>query len=270
MHAKEVSIDTFQEESKRCPITLFVYATMNGYKGPICAEELGIDYNYVIIDFEKGMQRLPEFLAINPKGQIPAMYDADVGMFLAESAAILEYMATKYRSTNPSLFPSPEDNYKRHWAVRQWMLFSATGLAPAMGNAMFFNRIALTKGEVNDFSIKRYTSQSRSMLELLDGQIKQSDGPFLLGNDLTIADINAFAYASTHFWAMVPADDLTALTEWIDLLMNRLSFKEGLKIPFSRPGFFGPSYASQAEIDVEVQRNAAMFTKDGGSNRRKD
>jgi len=68
--AKRATMETFRDAA--APITLFVYATMNGYKGPICAEELGIPYNYVMVDFEKGQQRDPEYLKINPKGQILA------------------------------------------------------------------------------------------------------------------------------------------------------------------------------------------------------
>lgn len=179
------------------PITLFVYATMNGYKGPICAEELGIPYNYVLVDFEKGEQRDPHYLKnINPKGQIPALYDKETDVVLAESAAILEYLATKYNGQMPSLLPSASTDPKAHWAVKQWILFSATGLAPAMGNAMFFNRIAKTKGEVNEFSIQRYTNQSFGLLQVVDQQLAKSGGPFLLGSELTIADINTFTYVS--------------------------------------------------------------------------
>lgn len=108
------------------------------------------------------------------------------------------------------------------------MLFSATGLAPAMGNSMFFKRIAATKGEIDEFAMKRYTDQSRGLLQVLNEQLIKSRGPFLLGKDLTIADINAFTYASTHFWAMVPVDGLTALTDWTDLLMKRPSVQAGL------------------------------------------
>ena len=134
-----------------------------------------------------------------------------------------------------------------------------------MGNAMFFKRIAATKGEVDEFAMKRYTDQSRDLLQVLNDQLKKSGGPFLLGKEMTIADINAFTYASTHFWAMVPVDGLPCLTEWIDLLMNRPSVKAGLSIPFPRPGFFGKPYATDEEIQDEIQRNAAMFTKGGGS-----
>lgn len=120
-HARKVTMDTFKAMSKDRPITLFVYATMNGYKGPICAEELGIDYNYVLVDFEKGDQKSAEYLKLNPKGQIPALYDDDCELMLAESAAILEYLADKYRANKPTLFPGANKDIQMHWAIRQWV-----------------------------------------------------------------------------------------------------------------------------------------------------
>ena len=262
---KQVTMSTFPRGKTDAPLTLFIYATMNGYKAPILCEELGIEYNYVTIDFEKGEQKSLEYLAINPNGRIPAIYDADHDVFVAESAAILEYIATKYRDKNPALLPSPDDDLARHWEVRQWMLFAATGLSPAMGNAMFFNRIAATKGEVNEYSIHRYTNESRRCLEVLNEQLQKSGGPYLLGNDLTIADINAFTYASTHFWAKVDVSGLDELNAWIKLLMERRGFQRGLEIPFARRGFFGPPFATQEEIEAEIQRNAGQFTVTGGS-----
>jgi glutathione S-transferase len=96
---------------------------MNGYKAPICAEELGVDYNYVLVDFEKGEQKSAEYFEINPKGQIhvPAMYDAGHDLMLAESAAILEYLADKYRANKPTLFPGADQDIQMHWAIRQWV-----------------------------------------------------------------------------------------------------------------------------------------------------
>ena len=127
--ARKATLSNFPRRGGQdAPITLFVYATMNGYKAPILCEELGVAYNYVMIDFEKGEQKSSEYLAINPNGRIPALYDADHDVFIAESAAILEYIATKYRETNCELLPSPEDDLSRHWEIRQWLLFGATGL----------------------------------------------------------------------------------------------------------------------------------------------
>ena len=82
---------------------------------------------------------------------------------------------------------------------------------------------------------------------------------------LTIADINAFTYASTAYWAKVDTSGLDELNSWIKMLMERGSFQKGLEIPFARRGFFGPPFATQEEIDAEIQRNAGQFTVTGGS-----
>ena len=38
-----------------------------------------------------------------------------------------------------------------------------------------------------------------------------------------------------------------------------------MEIPFARRGFFGPPFATQEEIEAEIQRNAGQFTVTGGS-----
>lgn len=41
---------------------------------------------------------------------------------------------------------------------------------------------------------------------------------------------------------------------------GRPSFKIGLSIPFARPAFFGPPWASEEEIQSELAANAAQFS----------
>ena len=43
------------------------------------------------------------------------------------------------------------------------------------------------------------------------------------------------------------------------MLHQRASFSTGLTVPFSRPAFFGPPYATPEEIEVEIARNAGQF-----------
>lgn len=54
-------------------------------------EELGIPYEFVLLDMQAGEHLLPEFLAINPIGKVPAI--ADGNFTLWESGAILLYLA---------------------------------------------------------------------------------------------------------------------------------------------------------------------------------
>jgi len=67
---------------------------------------------------------------------------------------------------------------------------------------------------------------------------------------------------------MVSVDGLDHLKTWIDVMMHRPAVQKGLQIPFARPGFFGEPYATKEEIEEEIQRNAGMFTKAGGSNKK--
>jgi glutathione S-transferase len=60
----------------------------------IALEEAGAPYEPVRIDFKTGEQRKPEYLAINPKGRVPALI-TDRGT-LTETPAILFYVAQSF------------------------------------------------------------------------------------------------------------------------------------------------------------------------------
>lgn len=60
----------------------------------IALEEAGAPYEAVRLDFSKGEQRSPEFLAINPHGRVPALV-TDEGT-ITENLAILGYIADQH------------------------------------------------------------------------------------------------------------------------------------------------------------------------------
>jgi GSH-dependent disulfide-bond oxidoreductase len=80
-------------------IELYTAGTPNGQKISIMLEEIAIDYIVHPINFSKGEQKQPEFLAINPNGKIPAIVDTDgfngQSISIFESGAILIYLAEK-------------------------------------------------------------------------------------------------------------------------------------------------------------------------------
>src|SRR5579883_873877 len=65
------------------------------------ANYLGIPYDFHRVNLAAGEQRKPEFMKINPLGKIPAIQDE--GFTLAESNAIIRYLATK---NNSNLYPT--------------------------------------------------------------------------------------------------------------------------------------------------------------------
>jgi maleylacetoacetate isomerase len=64
----------------------------------------GITYEEVFLDLDAGDQHKPDFLAVNPQGAVPALFDGD-GPPLTQSLAILDYL----EETRPGLPLLPEE-----------------------------------------------------------------------------------------------------------------------------------------------------------------
>ncbi|MEX5623992.1 glutathione S-transferase N-terminal domain-containing protein, partial [Pseudomonas syringae] len=72
-------------------LILYTDSSPNGFKITVALEELGLPYLLRHVRIEKGEQRQPEFLRLNPHGRIPVLGDEDSGVVVFESAAILLY-----------------------------------------------------------------------------------------------------------------------------------------------------------------------------------
>lgn len=83
----------------------------------IALAEKGLDYQEAVIDLPGGASHHPDFLALNPFGQVPVLEED--GRAFAESTAILEYLEEVH--PEPPLMPSsPADRAD----VRQLMCWS--------------------------------------------------------------------------------------------------------------------------------------------------
>lgn len=65
----------------------------------IALEEAGAAYEAVQLDFAANEQRSAAFLAVNPKGRVPALIVENKGV-LTETAAILAFIAQSFPSAN--------------------------------------------------------------------------------------------------------------------------------------------------------------------------
>ncbi|MEM9070249.1 MAG: glutathione S-transferase family protein [Myxococcota bacterium] len=254
--AREVALSDAWTPSDHSEFCCLIYATQNGWKLPILFEEMGVPYDWALVDFETNEQRSESFLTINPNGRIPALLDRTRGVAVAESGAILEYVARRCESP---LLPTSEQNLQLHLQVKQWLYWQVSGLGPAMGQAMYFQRIAKVKGHDDPFAIGRFVAEAERCLRMVDAQLAKSKGPFVLGEQCTLVDVACFPYCASAYWANVDTRDMPHLRRWIAFLHERPSFQNGLAIPFARRAFFGPPYATQAEVDAEIARNAAQF-----------
>jgi glutathione S-transferase len=94
----------------------------NGKRVRIAAAEIGAPLDLKNLDFLKGEQRAPEYLALNPMGKAPTLTDGDFALW--ESGAIICYLAQS--RANPLW---PDDARARADALR-WMFFGSCHVDP--------------------------------------------------------------------------------------------------------------------------------------------
>lgn len=148
----------------------------------LALEHKRIPYELVTLSLANSEQKKPAFLAVNPRGQIPAIDDD--GFCLYEASAIVEYLDDRYPDT-PRLFPS--DAQKRA-LCRRLVSEVAEYVGPAqlrLAQQLFF-----TKPENRD------AAEIGSMRDLLVAELPHFEGAiagdYFMGADLSAADISLY------------------------------------------------------------------------------
>ena len=200
-------------------IDLYTWKTPNGWKASVTLEELQIPYNVHPIDISTGIQKSPEYVAINPNGRIPAIIDRDNDDFaIFESGAIMLYLAEKAGKLLPT-------EAKRRSEVIQWLMFQIGGLGPMQGQAHVFFRYFPEKIPA---AIERYQNETKRLYGILDTRL--SDREFLV-DDYSIADIAHWTWARLHEWAGVDITEFSHLQRWLDQIAARPAAARGIEIP---------------------------------------
>lgn len=83
--------------------------------------ELDADFEFVPVNLMAGEHRRPDFLRLNPAAKLPVLVDGD--LVLTESAAIVMYLADKYR--DKGLMPA---GLQERAQAYRWSLFAVTEL----------------------------------------------------------------------------------------------------------------------------------------------
>src|SRR6266851_7429755 len=157
----------------------------NSYKVRLALALLNAPYRAIEIDILRGESRTPDFLAMNPSGQVPLLEVAE-GRYLAESNAILWYVA----GGTPL---APESRIERAEAL-QWMFFEQHSLEPNIGAAYFW--LALIKGgrDLQSHALEDWMENGYRALGVMETHLTRYR--YFVADHFTIADIALYAY--TH------------------------------------------------------------------------
>jgi len=152
--------------------------------------EIGLPYQREDWGGPFASTRTPEFLALNPNGQIPVLID-DQGAFW-ESNAICRYLASRHRREL-----LPEDPRKRA-LVEQWMDWQATDFNYSWRYA-FHALVRKTPGFTDPAEIEASLKNWSAKIAILEAQLTDE---FITGPDFTVADI--VVGLGINRWVMTP------------------------------------------------------------------
>lgn len=210
-------------------LQLFSLPTPNGVKVGIMLEETGLAYEPHRIDISANESHDPAFLALNPNGKIPAIYDPDGPggrpLALFESGAILIYLADK---TGRFL---PADPGMRYETI-QWLMWQMGGVGPMFGQVGFFNKFA-GKAYEDRRPLQRYATESARLLRVLDERLAGRD--WVIGGEYTIADMALLGWVRnliTFYEAreLIGFDRFVRVRDWLDRGLARPAVQRGLQV----------------------------------------
>jgi glutathione S-transferase len=152
----------------------------NCLKVKFVADHLGLPYDWIETSVLKKETRTPEFLGLNPAGQVPLVVFADDGP-LTQSNAIILHLAW-----GTTLIPA--DPFERS-LMFQWLVWKQYSHEPAVA-VLRFQCLYLGKSEPEiDPAL---VTKCENALTLMNGHLAHGD--YFVGNRLSLADVALVAY----------------------------------------------------------------------------
>ena len=168
---------------------LFYYPRNASWAPHMVLEELGEDFELVLVDRKQEAQKSKDYLALNPTGRIPTLVDGDLTLF--KSAAICLHICEK----NPKSQLIPAIGSPERTKFHQWLFYLTSSIQSEL-MLYFYPNKHTSEPEAGE-SIKETQEQRvTEMFALVDKALAESE--FLVGNQLTFCDF--FLFMLSH-WA---------------------------------------------------------------------
>lgn len=197
-------------------------------------EELGLPFELVLVDTSKNEHQQETYLKLNPKGKIPLLVDGD--LYLSESAAICLHLADKYAKDTKYHYFSPALGSSARAHLYKWMLYLSNTLQAEL-MTYFYPERQLQAPELAAQLKDSAENRVAGMLSFIDDSLSTSGGHYLLGEQLSIADLFLFMLGRWTRSMQKPARAYPHLGPYMDRLFQRHAISntlisEGLSAPF--------------------------------------
>lgn len=193
----------------------------NSYKVKLMLSLLGLDYEWIKVDLMAGAHKQPDFLALNPFGQVPVLVDGET--VLADAQAILVYLARQYG--DESWLPLAAEPMSR---IVRWLSTTAGEVRQGPESARLYYLFKATSIDVD-----RATQKSEFILTQLNDHL--AERAWLELGHPTIADVAVFPYVALARDGKIDLDQYPHVIAWIDRIKHLPGFvgMTGIETPIA-------------------------------------
>jgi glutathione S-transferase len=192
--------------------------------------ELGVRHELILVDQQKGMQRQPEYMKLNPTGRIPTLIDGDLVLY--ETAAICLHLADRH----PEAGLGPAIGTPERAEFYKWMFYLANTLHAELITYFYPDR--LTDNDAASAQVKAHAeARIGEMFDLVETHLAKSEGPFLFGKQFSAADPYLFMLSRWTRMMHNPARNRPNVSRYQQMMLARPAVQrtfeaEGLGEPF--------------------------------------
>ena len=196
----------------------------NSLRAAFGLHESGATFEPRPLDVKAGQNKLPDYLAVNPMGKVPALTDGHAKLW--ESNAINWYLAEKHPQAK--LLPTALEDRA---AVQRWMFFQAAHVTPAAVPVFRAThpKISALFGAPDPHAVEAGRTELARFLPVLDQQLA---GREWLETAFSLADV---AHAP-HLWILADAgfdfSKLPNLRAWLDRVCARPAFGKAVAMVY--------------------------------------
>ena len=184
----------------------------------VVLKEKSLDFT---LKAEKVWERRPEFLALNPAGEVPVLLEPD-GTVLADARAIAEFLDEVYRD-KLLLGINPVDRAEVRRLVAWFDVKMNQEVTENLVGEKMMKRF-LGLGQPNSSAIRAGHANLVNHLDYIGYLIERRR--WLAGENFSLADITAAAHLSTiDYLGDVPWDNHEPAKEWYARIKSRPSFR---------------------------------------------
>jgi len=186
--------------------------------------ELGLPYERVDVGGPFGGLDSPEYRKLNPNRLVPVIEDD--GFVLWESDAIVRYLAAAHDQGR--LMPA---DARQRALADQWMTWTGSALYADIIVTIFLGLIRTPAAERNVAAIEAAAKRAGERLGILDAQL--AGRSYILGDQLTVADIGCGTLMYRYFTLDIPRPRLGNVEAWYQRLTERKAYQDHVMLDYA-------------------------------------